>query len=184
MRKVIASINMSLDGFCDHTAMIPDDELLQHFNDLFRKSDTILYGRITYKLMEDAWPAILKNPTGNKSFDEFAVLIDSISKIVFSTTLKNVEWNHTTLVTEGLKEEVLKLKQQSGGNILAGSRSIIVALMQLDLIDEYQLCVQPSVLGKGLPLFNNIQDRIDLGFLKTRPLSSGIVILHYKSKKK
>jgi dihydrofolate reductase len=183
MRKLIASINMSLDGFCDHTEMIPDDELLEHFNDLFRKSDTILYGRITYKLMEDSWPAILKNPTGNKSFDEFAVLIDGISKIVFSNTLKSVEWNNTTLVTEGLEEEVLKLKRQSGGNILAGSRSIIAALMQLDLIDEYQLCVQPSVLGKGVPLFNNIQDRIDLELLKTRTLSSGIVVLHYEPKK-
>ena len=182
MRKLIASINMSLDGFCDHTAMIPDDELLQHFNDLFRRSDTILYGRVTYKLMEDAWPAVLKNPSGNSSFDEFAVLIDRISKIVFSRTLKSVEWNRTTLAAEGLREMALKLKQQSGGDILAGSRSIIMALMKLDLIDEFQLCVQPSVLGKGVPLFSDIQDRKDLRLLRTRILSSGIVVLHYEPK--
>src|SRR3954468_8435602 len=143
MRKLIAAINMRLDGFCDHTAMIADDEIHQHYNKLLSNTDTLIYGRVTYQLMESYWPTVVKNPTGNKPTDEFAVLIDNISKIVFSRTLKNVDWKNTKLKREVIKEEVLELKQLAGKNILAGSPSLIAALTQLDLIDEYQLCVQP-----------------------------------------
>jgi len=87
MRKLIAVINMTLDGFCDHTASTPDDELLQHYNELLSSADTLLYGRITYQLMESYWPDIVKNPTGNQPTDEFAVLIDNIQKIIFQTRL-------------------------------------------------------------------------------------------------
>jgi len=152
MRKLIATMNMTLDGFCDHTAMIADDEIHEHYNELLRNADTLIYGRTTYQLMESYWPAIVKNPTGNKPTDEFAVLIDNISKIVFSRTLKNVDWKNSTLKKEVIKEEILELKQQAGKPILAGSPSLIVALAQLDLIDEYQLNVQPTILGSGLPL--------------------------------
>ena len=184
MRKVIAAINMTLDGFCDHTAVIPDDELHQHYNELLSNADALLYGRITYQLMESYWPTIVKNPTGNKPEDEFAVLIDNISKIVYSRTLKNVDWKNVKLKKEVIKEEVLELKQQAGKNILAGSPSLIVALTQLHLIDEYQLCVHPIVLGSGLPLFKNIKDRIDLKLIKTKIFSSGSVTLYYKPAKK
>src|SRR6187455_1859480 len=162
MRKLIAAINMTLDGFCDHTAGIADDELHQHYNELLSNADTLLNGRITYQLMESYWPNIVKKPTGNKPTDEFAVLIDNISKIVFSRTLQRVDWKNTKLKREVIKEEVLELKQQAGRSILVGSPGLIVACMQLDLIDEYQLCVQPIILGNGLPLFKNIQDRINL----------------------
>ncbi|HEY8732972.1 MAG TPA: dihydrofolate reductase, partial [Puia sp.] len=84
MRKLVAAINMTLDGFCDHTAMIADDEIHQHYNELLSNASTLLYGRITYQLMESYWPSVVKNPTGNKPENEFAVLIDNISKIVFS----------------------------------------------------------------------------------------------------
>ena len=120
--------------------------------------------------MESYWPSVVKNPTGNKPMDEFAVLIDNISKIVFSRTLKNVDWKNTKLKKEVIKEDVLALRQQAGKNILVGSPSLIVALAQLDLIDEYQLGVQPIVLGSGLPLFNNIKDRINLKLLKQKHL--------------
>src|ERR1700704_4443588 len=103
MRKLIAAINMTLDGFCDHTAVVADDELHQHYNELLLNADTLLYGRKTYQLMESAWPDIVKTPTGNKPTDEFAVIIDNISKIVFSHTLKSVDWKNTTL-----KKEVIK----------------------------------------------------------------------------
>jgi len=179
MRKLIAAINMTLDGFCDHTAMIADDELHQHYNELLSNADTLLYGRITYQLMESFWPAIVKNPTGNKPIDEFAVLIDNISKIVFSHTLKNVSWNNVKLAKGGIKEEVLELKKQPGKNILAGSPSLIVALTQLGLIDEYQLCVQPIILGNGLPLFKNINDRTNLKIIKTKIFGSGSIALYY-----
>jgi dihydrofolate reductase len=184
MRPLIAAINMTLDGFCDHTAMIADNEIHQHYDDLLSSADTLLYGRITYQLMESYWPSVVKNPTGNKPTDEFAVLIDNISKIVFSRTLKNVEWKNTKLKKEVMKEEVLALKKQAGSNILAGSPSLIVALTQLDLIDEYQINIQPTVVGKGLPLFINIKDRINLRLLKTKTFKCGAVTHYYEPRKK
>jgi dihydrofolate reductase len=184
MRKLIAAMNMTLDGFCNHTAMIADDEIHQHYNELLRSADTLIYGRITYQLMESYWPSVVKNPTGNKPTDEFAVLIDNISKIVFSRTLKNVDWKNTKLKKELIKEEILELKQQAGKNIFVGSPSLIVASMQLDLIDEYQLSVQPTVLGSGLPLFKNVKDRIDLKLLKTKTFGCGAVTFYYEPAKK
>ena len=184
MRKLIAAMNMTLDGFCDHTSMTADDEIHQHYNELLSNADTLIYGRITYQLMESYWPSVVKDPTGNKPTDEFAVLIDNISKIVFSRTLKNVDWKNTKLKKEVIKEEVLELKQQAGKNILVGSPGLIVALMQLDLIDEYQLCVHPIILGSGLPLFKNINDRINLKLLKTKIFGCGAVALYYEPAKK
>ena len=175
---------MTLDGFCDHTAMIADDEIHQHYNELLSSADTLIYGRITYQLMESYWPSVVKDPTGNKPMDEFAVLIDNISKIVYSRTLKNVSWKNTTLKKEIIKEEVLGLKQQAGKNILVGSPSLIMAFSQLDLIDEYQLGVQPIVAGNGLPLFKNVRDRVDLKLLKTKTFGCGAVMLYYEPTKK
>jgi len=184
MRKVIAAINMTLDGNSDHRAGIADDELHQHYTELLRNSGTLLYGRITYQLMESYWPAVVKNPTGNKSNDEFAVTIDGIPKIVFSRTLKNVEWESATLAKRGIKEEVLALRQQPGRDILVGSRSLIVTLLNLNLIDEFQLCVHPVIAGKGLPLFENINDRIMLTLIKTKTFSAGSVTFYYEPTKK
>ena len=192
MRKLIAAINMSLDGFCNHTALIADDEIHQHYNDLLRDAGTLIYGRITYQLMESYWPTVVKNPTGNKTTDEFAVIIQDISKIVFSHTLKNVDpidigWKNVRLAKEGIKEEVLELKQSRNGgskDILVGSPSLIVALTQLGLIDEYQICVHPVIVGNGLPLFKNINDRTILKLLKTKTFSSGSITLYYEPAKK
>lgn len=180
MRKLISSINVTLDGFCNHTAVIADEELHQNANELLKSIDTILFGRVTYQLMESSWPPIVKNPTGIGSVDEFAVLIDNIAKIVFSNTLTNVEWKNTKLAKEGIREEVLKLKQQPGKNILVGGPTIIITLMKLGLIDEYQFCVQPIILGSGLPLFKNIQETIYLKLLRTKTLGSGVVIFYYE----
>ncbi|HRO45181.1 dihydrofolate reductase family protein [Agriterribacter sp.] len=179
MRKIIAGINMTLDGFCDHTAIIPDEELHQHYADLLSNAGTILYGRITYQLME-YWPSVVKNPTGNKAMDEFAVIMDSIPKVVFSRTLNNVEWESATVAKRSLKEEVLSLRQQQGRDILVGSRSLIIALMKLGLVDEFQLCVHPVIAGNGLPLFENIHDRVMLKLLKTKTFGSGAVTLYYE----
>jgi len=183
MRKLIAAMNMTLDGFCDHTAMIADEEIHQHYNELLSNADTLIYGRITYQLMESYWPTIVKNPTGNKPMDKFAVLIDNISKIVFSRTLKTVDWKNTKLKKEIIEEEILELKQQPGKNIVVGSPGLIVALTQLGLIDEYQLGLQPTVLGSGLPLFKNVTDRVDLKLLKTKTFGCGAIMLYYERQK-
>ena len=184
MRKLIAAINMTLDGFCDHTAMIADEEIHQHYNELLSNADTLIFGRITYQLMESYWPPVVKNPTGNKPTDEFAVIIDNISKIVFSHTLKNVDWKNAKLAKKDIKEEVLELKQSRNGgskDILVGSPGLIVACMNLELIDEFQLCVHPIILGSGLtPLLKNINDRINLKLLKTKTFGCGAVTLYYE----
>jgi dihydrofolate reductase len=180
MRKLIAAINMTVDGFCDHTAGIANDEIHQHYADLLSNTGTLINGRITYQMMENHWPSVVKTPTGNKPTDDFAVLIDNIPKIVYSRTLKNVDWKNTTLKKEVIKEEILELKQQAGKNILAGSRSLIVALMNLDLVDEYQLAIHPIILGSGLPLFKNVSDSKNLKLIKTKPFDCGVVVHYYE----
>lgn len=184
MRKLIAAMNMTLDGFCDHTSMIADDEIHQHYNELLSSVDTLIYGRITYQLMEDYWPTIVKEPTGNRSTDEFAVLMDNISKLVFSHTLKNVSWKNSRIATQDIATEVAALKQQPGKSILVGSPSLIVSCMKLNLVDEYQLSVHPTVAGKGLLLFKDIHEKIDLKLLQTKTFGCGAVTLYYEPAKK
>jgi dihydrofolate reductase len=179
MRKVIAAINMTLDGFCDHTAGIPDEELHQHYTELLNEGDAILYGRITYQLMK-YWQPLVKNPSGEKTMDDFALAIDKIPKIVFSRTLKNTGWDSAKLATKEIEKEVSELKQQSGKDILVGSRSLIIQLINLNLIDEFQICIHPMIEGKGLPLFDKIKDRTIFRLLKTKIFDSGAIVLYYK----
>ena len=181
MGKLIAAMNMTLDGYCDHTSMPADDEIHEHFNELLRSAGTLIYGRITYQLMESYWPTVVENPAGNKSQDDFAVLIDNIPKIVYSRTLSKVLWKNSTLKNEILKEEILELKQQVGKDILVGSPGLIVAFTQLGLIDEYQLGLHPVIVGNGLTLFQNIKDRIDLKLTRTKVFGCGAIMLYYKS---
>ncbi len=182
MRKVVAAINMTLDGFCDHTAGLPDEELHQHYTELLGQGDVILYGRITYQLME-FWRTLLENPSEEKSMNDFAMAIDKIPKIVFSHTLNNVEWESAAVAKRDLNEEVLELRQQSGKDIFVGSRSLIIQLMKLNLIDEYQLCIHPVIAGNGLPLFEDINDRTILKLVKSKTFSGGAVILYYEPKR-
>ena len=179
MRKVIAAINMTLDGFCDHTAGIPDKELHQHYAKLLGNAGVILYGRTTYQLMQ-YWQTLLKNPSREKTMDEFAVAIDQIPKIVFSHTLQNTEWESAKLSNQLIEELVSELKQQSGKDILVGSRSLIIQLMKLNRIDEFQLCIHPVIVGKGLPLFDKIIDRTIFKLIKTKTFGSGAIVLYYQ----
>lgn len=170
---------MTLDGFCDHTAGIPDEEIHQHYSELLDKAGVILYGRITYQLMQ-FWQRLLTNPSGETSMDEFAVAIDNIPKIVFSHTLKSTEWDSAKLATREIEKEVSELKQQAGKDILVGSRSLIIQLMNLKKIDELQLCVHPVIAGKGLPLFDKIKDRTVFKLRKTKTFGSGAIVLYYE----
>ncbi|MGJ7033715.1 dihydrofolate reductase family protein [Niabella hirudinis] len=191
MRKLIAGINMTVDGFCDHTAIIPDDALHQHYADLLRNADAILYGRVTYQLME-YWPTVVKNPTGNRATDDFARIMDRIPKIVFSRTLKNTDpamtgWPTARLATKTLEEEARALKHSGpasngsgNGDILVGSRSLIISLLNLNLIDELQLTIHPVVAGSGLPLFDNIHDRTALKLRNTKTFDSGAITVYYE----
>ena len=180
MRKLIAAMNMTLDGFCDHTSMIADDEIHQHYTDLLRSADTLIYGRITYQLMESYWPTIVKNPTGNKPVDEFAVAIDNISKVVFSRTLKNVAWKNAKVATRSITDEILELKRGPGKDILVGSPGLIAAAANLNLIDEYQLVVNPIVLGDGRTMFDGINEKLSLKLANSRAFNNGNVLLTYQ----
>ena len=179
MKKVIAAFNMTLDGVCDHTAGIADDGLHQHYAELIDNAGVILYGRTTYQLMQ-FWQTLLQSPSGKKSMDDFAVSIDKIQKLVFSNTLKDTGWNSAVLAKRRPDEEVLELKQLAGKDILVGSRSLIIQLLNSNLIDEFQICIHPVIQGKGLLLFDQIKDRISLKLNKTKLLNSGAIVLYYE----
>ncbi|NDV15296.1 dihydrofolate reductase [Muricauda sp. TY007] len=181
MRKIVAALNMTIDGICDHTAGIPDEEIHQHYTELLGQGDAILYGRTTYQLME-FWQTFLENPSEEKSMNDFAMAIDSIPKIVFSRTIKNVAWESVTIAKRDLKDEVIELKQQPGKDIFVGSRSLIIQLIKLELIDELQLCIHPMVEGKGLPLFENLNDRTIFKLVKNKTFKNGAIILYYQPK--
>lgn len=178
MRKIIAAINTTLDAVCDHTAGIPDAELHQHYTELLVRSDGILYGRATFQLME-YWKTLLDNPSADKAMQDFAIAINNIPKIVFSNTLKRVDWKSARLAQRHLKEEVLELQTKPGRDILVGSRSIIIQLMNLNLIDELQLCIYPVITGSGQPLFENINHSRVLQLAHTKTFTNGAFLLYY-----
>ena len=183
MKKVIAAFNMTLDGVCDHTAgIIADEELHQHYSELIDNAGVILYGRTTYQLMQ-FWPTLLENPSGEKSMDDFAVSIDKIQKLVFSNTLKDTGWNSAELAKGPLDEKVLELNQQTGKDILVGSRSLIIQLLNSNLIDEFQICIHPVIEGKGMLLFDQIKGRIMLKLIKTKLLNSGATVFYYEPRR-
>lgn len=180
MRKVIAAINMTLDGFCDHTAgFLADSELHNHYADLLNNAGVILYGRTTYQLMQ-FWQTLLNNPSNEKSMNDFAISIDKIPKLVFSNTLKDTGWDTAKLANRPLEEEVFELKRKSGKDISIGSRSLIIQLLNSKLIDEFQICIHPVLEGKGLPLFDQIKERTILNLIKTKSLNSGATVFYYE----
>jgi dihydrofolate reductase len=179
MKKVIAAFNMTLDGICDHTTGVVDEGLHQHYSELIDGGGVILYGRTTYQLMQ-FWQTLLQNPSDKKSMDDFAVSIDKIQKLVFSNTLKETGWKSAQLAKRPLDEEVFELKKQAGKDILVGSRSLIIQLLNSNLIDELQICIHPIIEGTGLLLFDKIKDRIMLKLIKTKPFNSGATVFYYE----
>ncbi len=179
-RKIIFAINVTIDGFADHTAVIADDELHDFYTDLLNTVDIVLFGRKTYQLLESFWPIAYEDPGSTKSMLKFADKINSMPKIVFSNTLNEVHWNNTSLVKGNMVEEILKLKNQPGNNLSIGGLSIASHLTKLGLIDEYFFLVQPIILGTGTPLFGNLSDRVDLKLIDTKIFYSGVVAKHYQ----
>jgi dihydrofolate reductase len=182
MRKVVFAINISTDGYCNHTDMIADEEMHDFFTGLLSNASLLLFGRITYQLMVPYWPDVAKNQSESGATYEFARVFDSLDKVVFSTTLSHVEGNNTRIVSRNVAEEVLRLRQQSGKDIFVDSLSIASQLSERGLIDEYHFVVHPVVAGKGPRLFDTVkpQERLLLDFIGLKTLQSGIVALHYK----
>jgi dihydrofolate reductase len=180
MRKVVFAINITIDGYCGHESMIAaDDELQAYFTVFLRDSDVEIFGRNTYQLMYPYWHDVAVNQSETKALNEFASAYDAIPKIVFSTSLKSVEWNNTTLMRSDLREEILKLKQQPGKNISIGGLNIGSQVAQWDLIDEYHFVVHPVIAWKGPRLFEAGGEH-PLELLGSKTFESGAVALHYK----
>lgn len=173
---------VTLDGFFeglnhDITWHNVDDEFHDFAVDQLDKTDTILFGRITYQMMARYWPT----PTAIKNDPIVALKMNSMSKIVFSQTLQKADWNNTRLVKENAVEEILKLKRQPGKDIaIFGSARLATTFIKSGLIDEFRIMVNPIVIGSGVPLFGLIKEKIKLKFLKTSAFKSGNVLLSYQ----
>jgi dihydrofolate reductase len=181
MRNLIYAINVTLDGCCDHTKMIADEETHEYFTHLLRDVDLQVFGRKTYQLMVPYWPDVAKDPSATKSDKEFARAFDSSNKVVFSRSLDSAEDKNTRIVHTDLREEMLKLKQEPGKDILVGGVDIPSQLTELGLIDEYRFVVQPIIAGEGRRLLEGIrlQEKLRLKFVESKTFKSGSVALHY-----
>ena len=184
MRNIIFAINTTLDGCCDHTKFYPDEETMEYFTHLTRDADTFLYGRKTYELMVPYWPDVAKSYTGEaRNADiEFARAFAAVGKIiVFSQSLDGPREEKTRIVRTGLRDEVLKLKQEQGKNILTGGVTIPSQLAALGLIDEYRFVVHPIVVGEGRRLFEgiNLREKLQLKLVESTVFKSGCVALRY-----
>jgi dihydrofolate reductase len=180
MRKIIFAINMTLDGFFDHTAVIADDELHEKAAQLFRSADVVMFGRETYQLMAEYWPTAGSDPSLSPGVREFAEAINRIDKIVFSKTLQSAGWN--TRIQRTLDPGEIKAMKGAPGRdiLLGGGANLAQAFMNLDLIDEYRLIIHPILLGSGKRLFNNIATRKDLRLIGQDVRGSGAVELIYQ----
>jgi dihydrofolate reductase len=181
MRTVVYAINITLDGCCDHTKQIADEETHEYFTNLMRDFDLLVFGRKTYQLMVPYWPDVAKDPSSSKADVEFARTFDSITKIVFSRSLASAEDKNTRIVRANLRDEILKLKQEPGKNILAGGVDVPSQLMELGLIDEYRFVVQPIIAGEGRRLFEgvNLPEKRQLKLVESKTFKSGCVGLRY-----
>jgi dihydrofolate reductase len=185
MRKVIFGINVTLDGCCDHTKGIPDEELHEYWADLMREVDTLVYGRKTYQLMVPFWPDMAKNRSGStKAINDFAQAFDSVrSIVVFSRSLDSTAVGNKTRIVRGdLQGEILKLKQEQGKNISTGGVDIPSQLIELGLVDEYRFVVQPILVGEGRRLLDgtNLPQKQQLKLVESKTFTSGSVALHYE----
>jgi dihydrofolate reductase len=181
MRKLIFAINTTLDGCVDHTKQFVDEETLEYFTALTRELDLQVFGRKTYQLMVPYWPEVLKNQSGTKAEAEFARAFDSINKIVFSRSWGSAEDKNTKIVRGNLRDEILKLKQEPGKNILVGGVDIPSQLMELGLLDEYRFVVGPIVAGAGRRLLEGVDlpERLQLKLVESKIFKSGCVALRY-----
>lgn len=181
MRKLIFAINTTVDGCCDHTKQFVDEEILQYFTQLTREADLQVFGRITYQLMVPYWPEVLKNQSGPKAEVEFARAFDATSKVVFSRSLDRAEDKNTRVVRGNLRDEILKLKQEPGKNILVGGVDLASQLVELGLVDEFRFVVGPIVAGAGRRLFEGVRlpERLRLKLVESKLFKSGTVALHY-----
>jgi dihydrofolate reductase len=181
MRKLIYAINLTLDGGCDHTNGVPDEEMFEYHTQLVRDADLLVFGRKTYQLMVPYWPDVAKDPSETKADREFADTFVSKHKIVFSQSLASAEDKNTTIVRTNLQNEIVRLKQEQGKYILVGGVDIPSQLIALGLIDEYRFVIMPIIAGAGRRLMEgtSLQEKLRFKLVESRIYKSGFVALHY-----
>ena len=180
MRPLRYSVNVTLDGCYDHLAAIPSEDLHRNAVELFEKADALLFGRVTYQMMEEAW----RPPAGTRPAwtEPFAPSISAATKYVVSSTLKQVDWN-AELLQGDLNESVQKLKQQPGKGLFVGGVKLAQSLTELGLIDEYQIVVHPRFAGRGPTLFAGLSKFVDLKLVDRKELSMGVVAMWFERKR-
>ncbi|HEY5756770.1 MAG TPA: dihydrofolate reductase family protein [Steroidobacter sp.] len=178
MQPLRYSINVTLDGCCDHRTIVPDEELHRHAVENLIRADALLFGRVTYEMMEAAFRAPVQPGARPEWMEPFARTIDAAKKYVVSSTLDRVDWN-AELVRGDLAKAVQQLKQQAGKGLFVGGVKLPLALAELGLIDEYEFVVQPVVVGHGPTLFAGISTRVDLKLVSRHEFGSGAVAMRY-----
>jgi len=195
MRNLIYAINITLDGCCDHTnrafavvrfaEQVANDEMLEYCTQLLRDADLFVYGRKTYQLMVPYWPDVAKDQSASKGDRDFAQAFESANKVVFSRSLDDAEAKkgdkNARVVRTNLRDEILKLKQEPGKNIIAGGVDIPSQLIELGLVDEFRFVVHPVLAGEGRRLLEGISlpEKLRLKLVESKPFKSGCVALRY-----
>jgi len=185
VRNLIFAINITLDGCCDHAIQLADDETLAYFTQLTREADVQVFGRKTYELMVPYWPEAAKDESMSKAEHEFARAFESIRKVVFSRSLKSADDGNTRIVAakagHELRDEIVKLKQEQGKNILVGGVDVPSQLIELGLVDEYRFVVGPIIAGKGRRLMEGVRlaERLQLRLVESKSFRAGCVALRY-----
>ncbi|HEX6820930.1 MAG TPA: dihydrofolate reductase family protein [Candidatus Sulfotelmatobacter sp.] len=181
MRKLIFATNTTLDGCCDHTKQLADEETHEYFTQLMREADLQVFGRKTYELMVPFWPEVAKSQSMTKASNEFALAFDAVKKVVFSRSLDGVEDPNTRIVRANLRDEIVKLKQGQGKNILVGGVSVASQVIELGLVDEYVFVVSPILAGEGRRLMEGVslRESLQLRLVESNFFKSGCVALRY-----
>src|SRR5262245_1563225 len=182
MRPLRYSINVTLDGCCDHRAGFADEELHRHAVENLNRADALLFGRVTYQMMEAAFRPPVRTEARPNWMEPFARTIDAAKKYVVSSTLNRVDWN-AELLRGDLGQAVQQLKRASGKGLFVGGVKLPLALAELGLIDEYEFVVQPRLAGHGPTLFAGLSKRIDLKLVSRLELGSGAVAMRYEPRK-
>jgi dihydrofolate reductase len=182
MRPLRYSINVTLDGCCDHRAMVADEELHRHAVENLARADALLFGRVIYEMMEAAWRPPARTGARPDWTEPFARTIDAAKKYVVSSTLDRVDWN-AELLRGDLGKAVQQLKRESGKGLFVGGVKLPQALAELGLIDEYEFIVHPRVAGHGPTLFAGLSKYVDLTLVSRLEFGSGAVAMRYEPRR-
>ena len=174
------ALNVTLDGCCDHREGVADDALLRYFTGLMDQVGGMLWGRVTYEMMESAWPAVARDPKARPAFRAWARKLEAKPKYVVSSTRRDFPWSHTVRVEGELRQAIAALKRRTPRGLLVGSPRLGAALEELGLIDEYRLVVHPVLAGHGPTLFAGLTSSSRLKLLETRRFTSGVLALRYR----